>query len=234
MAPGDLRDLITDGVIDGVGGVVMFLPQILILFFFIGLLENTGYMARAAFIMDRLMSSVGLHGKSFIPAAQLLRLRHSRHHGDAHDRESEGPARHHPRRAVHELLGAAAGLPADDRRAVPAAACRSAKGRHHAADVRARHAGAFAFAWLFKRTLLQGRAAADDHGAAAVSPAVAARTSSLHMLERGCIFLRRAGTIILGISIMLWFLPTYPEAARAGRHRRTRRSSTASPARRAT
>ena len=53
MAPGDLRDLITDGAIGGVGGVLIFLPQILILFFFIGLLESTGYMARAAFIMDR-------------------------------------------------------------------------------------------------------------------------------------------------------------------------------------
>ena len=67
MPPGDLRDLITDGAIGGVGGVLIFLPQILILFFFIGLLESTGYMARAAFIMDRLMSRVGLNGKSFIP-----------------------------------------------------------------------------------------------------------------------------------------------------------------------
>ena len=67
MPPGDLRNLITDGVIGGVGTIVTFLPQILILFFFIGLLENTGYMARAAFIMDRLMSRVGLNGKSFIP-----------------------------------------------------------------------------------------------------------------------------------------------------------------------
>jgi len=67
MAPGDLRDLLTDGVIGGVGGIVIFLPQILILFFFVGLLESTGYMARAAFLMDRPMSKVGLHGKSFIP-----------------------------------------------------------------------------------------------------------------------------------------------------------------------
>jgi ferrous iron transport protein B len=67
MGDGDLRDLITDGAIAGVGGVIVFLPQILILFFFIGLLESTGYMARAAFIMDRLMSRVGLNGKSFIP-----------------------------------------------------------------------------------------------------------------------------------------------------------------------
>jgi ferrous iron transport protein B len=67
MAPGDLRDLLTDGVIGGVGGIVVFLPQILILFFFVGLLESTGYMARAAFIMDRPMSKVGLNGRSFIP-----------------------------------------------------------------------------------------------------------------------------------------------------------------------
>jgi ferrous iron transport protein B len=59
---GDLQSLLSDGVIKGVGGVVIFLPQILILFFFLGLLEDTGYMARAAFIMDRLMSKVGLHG----------------------------------------------------------------------------------------------------------------------------------------------------------------------------
>ncbi|MEO5961086.1 MAG: ferrous iron transport protein B, partial [Opitutaceae bacterium] len=67
MPAGDLRDLITDGAIGGVGAVVKFLPQILMLFFFIGLLESTGYMARAAFIMDRLMGRVGLNGKSFIP-----------------------------------------------------------------------------------------------------------------------------------------------------------------------
>lgn len=67
LPAGDLRDLLTDGVIAGVGAVLVFLPQILLLFLFIGLLEDTGYMARAAFLMDRLMSRVGLHGKSFIP-----------------------------------------------------------------------------------------------------------------------------------------------------------------------
>src|SRR5436853_1501937 len=56
-----------DGVIAGFGAVIVFLPQILLLFLFIGFLEDTGYMARAAFLMDRLMSKVGLHGKSFIP-----------------------------------------------------------------------------------------------------------------------------------------------------------------------
>ncbi len=64
---GVVRDLVVDGVIAGVGGVIVFLPNILILFFFISLMEDTGYMARAAFIMDRLMHKMGLHGKSFIP-----------------------------------------------------------------------------------------------------------------------------------------------------------------------
>ncbi len=67
MADGPLKDLLIDGVIGGVGGVIIFLPNILILFFFISLMEDTGYMARAAFIMDRLMHKIGLHGKSFIP-----------------------------------------------------------------------------------------------------------------------------------------------------------------------
>ncbi|MBP5136120.1 MAG: ferrous iron transport protein B [Paludibacteraceae bacterium] len=67
MADGPLKDLIVDGVICGVGGVVVFLPNILILFFFISLMEDTGYMARAAFLMDKIMHKIGLHGKSFIP-----------------------------------------------------------------------------------------------------------------------------------------------------------------------
>ena len=67
MADGMLRDLLVDGIIGGVGGVIVFLPNIIILFFFISLMEDTGYMARAAFIMDRIMHKIGLHGKSFIP-----------------------------------------------------------------------------------------------------------------------------------------------------------------------
>ena len=67
MSEGPLKDLIVDGIIGGVGGVIVFLPQILILFLFISFMEDTGYMARAAFIMDKLMHKIGLHGKSFIP-----------------------------------------------------------------------------------------------------------------------------------------------------------------------
>lgn len=67
MPAGPLKDLLIDGIINGVGSVIVFLPNILILFFFISWMEDTGYMARAAFIMDKLMHKIGLHGKSFIP-----------------------------------------------------------------------------------------------------------------------------------------------------------------------
>ena len=67
LSPGILRDLLVDGIIGGVGGVLVFLPNILILFLFISFMEDTGYMARVAFIMDKLMHLIGLHGKSFIP-----------------------------------------------------------------------------------------------------------------------------------------------------------------------
>ncbi len=67
MTDGPLKAMLTDGVIGGVGSVIVFLPQILILYFFISLMEDSGYMARAAFIMDKLMHKMGLHGKSFIP-----------------------------------------------------------------------------------------------------------------------------------------------------------------------
>lgn len=67
MPEGPLKDMVVDGIIGGVGGVIVFLPNILILYFFISLLEDSGYMARAAFIMDKIMHRMGLHGKSFIP-----------------------------------------------------------------------------------------------------------------------------------------------------------------------
>ena len=67
MSDGWLKDMVVDGVIGGVGSVLVFLPNILLLYMFISLLEDSGYMARAAFIMDRLMHKIGLHGKSFIP-----------------------------------------------------------------------------------------------------------------------------------------------------------------------
>src|SRR5690606_33900894 len=67
LPEGVLTDLFTQGVIGGVGNVVVFLPQIMLLFFFVGLLEDSGYMARVAYLMDRVLRGVGLHGKAFVP-----------------------------------------------------------------------------------------------------------------------------------------------------------------------
>lgn len=67
MSEGPLKDMLVDGIVGGVGGVIVFLPNILILYFCISLMEDSGYMARAAFIMDKIMHKMGLHGKSFIP-----------------------------------------------------------------------------------------------------------------------------------------------------------------------
>jgi ferrous iron transport protein B len=212
MPPGDLRDLVTDGAIAGVGGVIIFLPQILILFFFIGLLESTGYMARAAFIMDRLMSRVGLNGKSFIPllssyACAIPGIMATRTIEDPKDRLVTilvAPLMSCSARLPVYLLMIAALVPGDR---VPLLTKVGIMLFMYALGT----FGAFGFAWLFKRSLLKG------------APPVmimelppyrfpGMRDVAFHMLERAWLFLRRAGTVILGISIILWFLAAYPKA----------------------
>ena len=107
---GDFRSLIVDGIIGGVGSVVVFLPQIVLLFLFIGLLESSGYMARAAYLMDGVMAKAGLSGEIVPAAVQLVRLRHSRRHGGADDRLGQGAHGDYFHRPVDELRGAPAGL----------------------------------------------------------------------------------------------------------------------------
>ncbi len=212
MPAGDFRDLITDGAIAGVGGVVIFLPQILILFFFIGLLESTGYMARAAFIMDRLMSRVGLNGKSFIPllssyACAIPGIMATRTIENAKDRLVTilvAPLMSCSARLPVYLLMIAALVPGDR---VPLVTKVGIMILMYALGT----FGAFGFAWLFKRTLLKGE---PPLMIMELPPYHLPRLKdvTLHMLERGWIFLRRAGTVILGISIILWFLAAYPKA----------------------
>jgi ferrous iron transport protein B len=211
MAPGDLRDLLTDGVISGVGGVLVFLPPILILFFFIGLLENTGYMARAAFIMDRLMSRVGLNGKSFIPllssyACAIPGIMATRTIEDPKDRLVTilvAPLMSCSARLPVYLLMIAALLPSDT---VPVLTKVGIMVFMYVLGT----VGAFGFAWLFKRTLLKG---APPMMIMELPPyrLPRLRDVALQMTERAGLFLKRAGTIILGISIVLWFLTTYPK-----------------------
>jgi ferrous iron transport protein B len=212
MAPGDLRDLITDGAIAGVGGVVMFLPQILILFFFIGLLESTGYMARAAFIMDRLMSRVGLNGKSFIP---LLSSYACAIPGIMATRTIEEPKDRLVTILVAPLMSCSARLPVY---LLMIAALVPSSTVPIATKVGLMLLmyflgtfGAFGFAWLFKKTLLKGE---PPVMIMELPPYHLPRMKDvgLHMIERAWIFLKRAGTVILGISIVLWFLTTYPKA----------------------
>ena len=212
MPAGDLRDLITDGAIGGVGSVVTFLPQIMILFFFIGLLESTGYMARAAFIMDRLMSRVGLNGKSFIPllssyACAIPGIMATRTIEDPKDRLVTilvAPLMSCSARLPVYLLMIAALLP-NDRVSL------SAKVGLMLLMYALGTVGAFGFAWLFKRTLLKG---APPLMIMELPPyrLPGLKDVALQMLERAGIFLRRAGTVILGISIILWFLAAYPKA----------------------
>lgn len=212
MAPGDLRDLITDGAIAGVGGVVVFLPQILILFFFIGLLESTGYMARAAFIVDRFMSWVGLNGRSFIPllsshACAIPGIMATRTIEDPKDRLVTilvAPLMSCSARLPVYLLMIAALVPGDR---VPIFTKVGIMLLMYALGM----FGAFGFAWLFKRTLLRG---APPLMIMELPPyrVPKVRDVALHMFERAGLFLKRAGTVILGISIVLWFLSAYPRA----------------------
>ena len=212
MPPGDLRDLVTDGAIGGVGSVITFLPQILILFFFIGLLESTGYMARAAFSMDRLMSRVGLNGKSFIPllgsyACAIPGIMATRTIEDTKDRLVTilvAPLMSCSARLPVYLLLIAALFPST---AVPVGAKAGIMISMYALGT----LGAFGFAWLFKRTLLKGE---PPLMIMELPPyrMPKLRDVVLHMIERAWLFLKRAGTIILGISILLWALTAYPKA----------------------
>jgi ferrous iron transport protein B len=212
MAPGDLRDLITDGAIAGVGGVIIFLPQILILFFFIGLLESTGYMARAAFIMDRLMSRVGLNGKSFIPLLSsyacaipgIMATRTIEDHKDRLVTILVAPLMSCSARLPVYLLMIAAIVPSEQ---VPVVTKVGLMLLMYALGT----CGAFGFAWLFKKTLLKGEPPLMIMELPPYRlPAIG--DVARQMIERAWLFLKRAGTIILGISIVLWFLVTYPKA----------------------
>jgi ferrous iron transport protein B len=230
MPPGDLNDLLVKGVIAGVGAVVVFLPQILLLFLFISLLEDTGYMARAAFLMDRLMSKVGLHGKSFIP---MLSSYACAIPGIMATRTIETPKDRLVTILVAPLMSCSARLPVY---AVLIAACVPEKvlwDLSYELDLGFVKFNAFSFlglqgltllamyllgtvmalamAWLFKKTLLKGETPMLIMELPPYKRPVAT-TILRHMWDRSKLFLRRAGTVILGINIVLWFLATYPKS----------------------
>jgi len=190
---------------------VIFLPQILILFFFVGLLESTGYMARAAFLMDRPMSKVGLNGRSFIPllsgyACAIPGIMATRTIENARDRLVTilvVPLMSCSARLPVYLLMIAMLLPGET---VPAAQKTGLMLLMYALGT----AGVFFFAWLFKRTLVKG---GTPHMIMELPAYQPPRWKEIlrHMAERGWLFLKNAGTIILALSIMLWVLTTYPK-----------------------
>jgi ferrous iron transport protein B len=221
IPPGDLNNLLVSGVIAGVGAVVVFLPQILLLFFFIGLLEDTGYMARAAFLMDRLMSKVGLHGKSFIPMLSSFACAIP---GIMATRTIESPKDRLVTILVAPLMSCSARLPVY---ALLIAACIPEKpvlgipklmqGATMLAMYLLGIIVALLMAWLFKKTLLKGETPMLIMELPPYKRPVP-RVVLRHMWDRSRIFLRRAGTVILGINILLWGLATYPKDSQLDAH----------------
>lgn len=209
LPAGDLRDLITDGIIAGVGGVVIFLPQILILFFFIGLLQDTGYMARAAFIMDRLMSKVGLHGKSFIP---LLSSFACAIPGVMAARSIESPKDRLTTILVAPLMTCSARLPVYMiiiALLIPQELVWQKTGIMLGLYLTG-IISALGMAWVFKKTLLRSQTPVFIMELPPYRRPLF-KDILLHMWERAGLFLKRAGTVIFALSIILWGLMTYPK-----------------------
>lgn len=227
LPPGDLNSLLVDGVIAGVGAVIVFLPQILLLFLFIGFLEDTGYMARAAFLMDRLMSKVGLHGKSFIPMLSSFACAIP---GIMATRTIESPKDRLVTILVAPLMSCSARLPVYT---LLIAACIP--------DIRVLGflklaavtmlsmyllgiVVALFMAWVFKKTLLRGETPMLIMELPPYKRPLL-RVVLRHMWDRSKLFLRRAGTVILGINILLWFLATYPRSSTADAEFAARRAA---------
>ena len=209
MPAGDLCDLLTDGILAGVGGVVVFLPQILILFFFIGLLEDTGYMARAAFLMDRVMSRVGLHGKSFIP---LLSSYACAIPGIMATRTIENPNDRLVTILVAPLMSCSARLPVYALMIAALLPSESVwkKGGIMMGLYLLGTGAALFFAWLFKKTILKSEMPLFLMELPPYRMPSLLQIAS-QMWQRSALFLKRAGTVILGISIILWFLASFPK-----------------------
>ena len=200
-----LKSLLADGVIAGVGNVIVFLPNIMLLFMAITLLEDTGYMARAAFIMDRLMKWVGLHGKSFIPmltgfGCTVPAIMGTRVLDNRRDRLTT--------MMVLPLMSCGARFPIYAL-IIPAFFAPRYRATAMYAIYLVGIALAIVAARLLRSTMFKGDA----------SPFVmelppyripTGRAVLIHTWQRSRMYLRKAGTIILVLSIVMWFLTSYP------------------------
>jgi ferrous iron transport protein B len=216
-----LKSLLVDGIIGGVGGVIVFLPNILFLFLAIAILEDSGYMARAAFIMDRLMHKIGLHGKSFIPmligfGCSVPAIMATRTLENRRDRLVT--------MLVTPLMSCGARLPIYAL-IIPAFFPQM----WHAPMLWIIYLiGIFlavVSAKLLRVTVLKGESVPFVMELPPYRmPTV--KGVLIHMWERGWLYLKKAGTIILGVSILLWAMTTFPglsdkEAARFEEMRQT-------------
>jgi len=199
------ESLMVDGIIAGVGGVLVFVPVLLFMYFFLALLEDSGYMARAAFVMDRLMHALGLHGKSFIP--MLIGF------------GCTVPAVYATRTLESEDDRVLTGL------LVPMMSCGARLPVYtiFAAAFFPDNAGQFIFGlylfgivlaivsgMVFKRTLFAGKPPSPFVMELPPYRLPTLKGILIHMWERSSVFLRKAATIILAVSVILWFLMSIP------------------------
>lgn len=210
MAPAWLASLIGDGIIGGVGSVIIFLPNIFILLFILSLLEDSGYLARAAFVMDRLMYAIGLPGKSFIPmligfGCNVPAIMATRTIEDKNDRLITI--------LVNPFMSCGARLP------VFVLLAGVFFPEHAGTVVFSLYvigiAVAIASAWLFRKTILPGKPAPFLMEMPPYRlPTLF--TSLRHMWDRGYMYIRKAGGIILAGALIVWFLATFPYGVEYG------------------
>ena len=207
MAEGAVRDLLVDGVVGGIAGTVVFLPQICMLFFLISLLEDTGYLARAAFVMDRLLCRFGLPGHAFVPllsshACALPGIASTRLIPDRRDRLATI--------LVAPFMSCSARIPVYV--VLTGLLFAEDSGRAALAFVGCYALGALAAlfsAWLFRRSLLPGNPRAMVLELPSYKlPSL--RSALLMAWHQGRMFLEKAGTVIVAICIVMWWLSTYP------------------------
>lgn len=210
MDDGPIRDLLTDGVIGGIAGTVVFLPQICLLFFMISLLEDTGYLARAAFVNDRIFRRFGLPGHAFVPlltahACALPAIMSTRLIPDRRDRLATI--------LIAPFMSCSARLPVYVLLTTLLFSRRPAlAGLAFAGCYLLGSAAAFFSAWLFSRTGLKGRPRP-----MVLELPTFKRPSFPNAFftarDQGLAFLQTAGTVIVAICIVMWWLSAYPKVA---------------------
>ncbi|MCA1623783.1 MAG: ferrous iron transport protein B [Acidobacteria bacterium] len=214
MPEGILTDLMVDGVIAGVGGVLVFLPQILLLFLFLSILEDTGYMSRAAFLLDRLMRGVGLHGKAFLP---LLSSFACAIPGIMATRTIESPKDRLATIMIAPFMSCSARLPVYTLMIATFFAGKTIFGflSLGAVLILAMYALGIVVAiivgWVLKRTLLKSP---PPPFVMELPPYRMPNFKAVffNVFQRAGMFVKRAGTVILAISIILWALTYFPRS----------------------